>query len=145
MKISVIIPMYGVENYIARCARSLFEQTFTSDVEFLFIDDASKDRSSEVLATVIDEYAEKNLDVKIFRHEKNQGLPSARNTGLKHARGEFVMHVDGDDFWRKTPWNYYIMPLWIIMRMLHGVTIISLLKPIKGFLSNHVLIPLRMP
>ena len=73
MKISVIIPMYGVENYIARCARSLFEQTFTSDVEFLFIDDASKDRSSEVLATVIDEYAEKNLDVKIFRHEKNQG------------------------------------------------------------------------
>lgn len=101
MKISVIIPMYGVENYIARCARSLFEQTFTSDVEFLFIDDASKDRSSEVLATVIDEYAEKNLDVKIFRHEKNQGLPSARNTGLKHARGEFVMHVDGDDFLEK--------------------------------------------
>ncbi len=101
MKISVIIPMYGVENYIARCARSLFEQTFTSDVEFLFIDDASKDRSSEVLATVIDEYAEKNLDVKIFRHEKNQGLPSARNTGLKHAQGEFVMHVDGDDFLEK--------------------------------------------
>lgn len=101
MKISVIIPMYGVENYIARCARSLFEQTFTSDVEFLFIDDASNDRSLEVLTSVIDEYSEKNLDVKIVCHEKNQGLPSARNTGLEHARGEYVMHVDGDDFLEK--------------------------------------------
>lgn len=101
MKISVIIPMYGVENYIARCARSLFEQTFISDVEFLFINDASRDRSCEVLASIIDEYAEKNLNVKIIHHEKNQGLPSARNTGLKHAQGEFVMHVDGDDFLEK--------------------------------------------
>lgn len=101
MNISVIIPMYGVENYIARCARSLFEQTFTDGVEFLFIDDASKDKSSEVLKSVINEYAEQNLDVKIIRHEKNLGLPSARNTGLKHAQGEYVMHVDGDDFLEK--------------------------------------------
>lgn len=98
MNISVIIPMYGVENYIVRCARSLFEQTFTNGVEFLFIDDASKDKSREVLQTVIDEYAGQNLNVRIIRHEKNMGLPSARNTGLKHAQGEYVMHVDGDDF-----------------------------------------------
>lgn len=98
MNISVIIPMYGVENYIVRCARSLFEQTFTNGVEFLFIDDASKDKSREVLQTVIDEYAGHNLNVRIIRHEKNMGLPSARNTGLKHAQGEYVMHVDGDDF-----------------------------------------------
>ena len=98
MNISVIIPMYGVENYIARCARSLFEQTFTNGVEFLFIDDASKDKSREVLETVIDDYAEKHLNVKVIPHEKNQGLPSARNTGLRHAQGEYVIHVDGDDF-----------------------------------------------
>lgn len=102
MNISVIIPMYGVEKYIARCARSLFDQTLTNDVEFLFIDDASKDNSCEVLKNVIDEYAGQNLNVKIIHHEKNQGLPSARNTGLKHARGEYVMHVDGDDFLEKS-------------------------------------------
>lgn len=90
--------MYGVEKYIAKCARSLFEQTFLSDVEFIFVDDASKDRSNEVLKSVIDEYAELKLNVKIIQHENNQGLPSARNTGLKHAQGEYVMHVDGDDF-----------------------------------------------
>ena len=98
MNISVIIPMYGVENYIARCARSLFDQTLTRDVEFIFIDDASKDRSSEILQSVIDEYSGQNLNVKIIRHDKNQGLPSARNTGLRNAHGDYVMHVDGDDF-----------------------------------------------
>ena len=61
MNISVIIPMYGVENYIVRCARSLFEQTFTNGVEFLFIDDASKDKSREILQNIIDELA-KNID-----------------------------------------------------------------------------------
>ena len=101
MNISVIIPMYGVEKYIARCARSLFEQTLTNDVEFLFVDDASIDKSREVLKTVIDEYEERNLNAKIITHEKNLGLPSARNTGLKHAKGEYVMHVDGDDFLEK--------------------------------------------
>ena len=71
------------------------------DVEFLFIDDASTDKSSEVLQSVINEYTEQNLNVKIIRHEKNLGLPSARNTGLKHAKGKYVMHVDGDDFLEK--------------------------------------------
>ena len=98
MKISVIIPMYGVEPYIAQCARSLFEQSFTDQVEYLFIDDASKDNSVEVLRNVIDEYANQNLNIRIIQHENNLGLPSARNTGLKHARGEYIMHVDGDDF-----------------------------------------------
>lgn len=102
MNISVIIPMYGVENYIARCARSLFDQTLTRDVEFIFIDDASKDRSSEILQSVIDEYSGQNLNVKIIRHDKNQGLPSARNTGLRNAQGDYVMHVDGDDFLEKS-------------------------------------------
>lgn len=98
MKISVIVPMYGVEQYISRCARSLFDQTFIEDVEFLFIDDASKDKSSDVLKNVINEYTERHLNVRIIRHECNKGLPSARNTGLSHAQGEYILHVDGDDY-----------------------------------------------
>ena len=101
MKISVIIPMFGVEKYIARCAQSLFEQTLIDGVEFIFIDDASKDKSYEVLLSVINYYSNRSLDVKIIRHSKNLGLPSARNTGLKHARGEYIMHVDGDDYLEK--------------------------------------------
>ena len=98
MKISIIVPMYGVEKYIARCARSLFEQTLVEGVEFIFIDDASKDKSREVLETVINEYSEKQLNIKIISHAQNQGLPSARNTGLKCAQGEYIMHIDGDDY-----------------------------------------------
>lgn len=101
MKISVIIPMYGVEKYIARCAKSLFEQTLVDGVEFIFIDDASKDKSREVLETVIHEYSAKGLNVKVVTHDKNKGLPSARNTGLKYAVGEYVIHIDGDDYLEK--------------------------------------------
>ena len=67
--ISVIVPIYGVEKYIDRCARSLFDQTLTTDVEFLFINDASKDKSCEVLESVINEYAGRSLNVKIIHHE----------------------------------------------------------------------------
>ena len=98
MDISVIIPMYGVENYIARCARSLFDQTHTDGVEFIFVDDASKDKSCRVLESVIDEYSYRQLNVKIIHHKHNKGLPAARNTGLSVACGEYIMHVDGDDF-----------------------------------------------
>lgn len=101
MKISVIIPIYGVEKYIARCARSLFEQTLIDGVEFIFINDATKDRSCEVLQSVINEYLGRNLEIKIIHHHNNQGLPSARNTGLMQAKGEYIMHVDGDDFLEK--------------------------------------------
>ena len=93
--------MYGVEKYIARCARSLFEQSYVNDVEFLFIDDASKDKSCDVLKSIIDEYQGLDLNVKIIHHECNKGLPSARNTGLINAQGEYVLHVDGDDYLEK--------------------------------------------
>lgn len=93
--------MYGVEKYIGRCARSLFEQTLVDGVEFIFIDDATRDRSCEILQTVIDEYKDKKLNINIIHHQVNKGLPSARNTGLKHAHGEYIVHVDGDDYLEK--------------------------------------------
>lgn len=96
-KVSVIIPIYGVERFIERCARSLMEQTFC-DVEYIFVDDASKDNSIGILKKVLKEYPEKKNCVSIITHEINAGLPAARNTGLKYAKGEYVFHCDSDDF-----------------------------------------------
>ena len=96
--ISIIIPVYNVEKYIERCVRSLFEQTF-ENIEFIFVDDCSPDQSVEILRRLVNEY--KGLSVKIISHEQNRGLPSARNTGLAAASGEYVFHCDSDDWLEK--------------------------------------------
>ena len=97
-EISVIVPIYGVEKYIARCAESLFSQTMTENVEFLFVDDSTKDNSIQVLQHIISKYPHLESQISIIRHRENKGLPAARNTGLSKAKGRFVVHVDGDDF-----------------------------------------------
>ena len=86
-KVSVIVPVYGVEKYIERCARSLFEQTL-DDIEYIFVDDCSPDRSIEILNQVIGEYPGRKDQVQIIHHASNQGLALARQTGLKAATGE---------------------------------------------------------
>ncbi len=100
-KISVIVPIYGVENYIKRCARSLFEQTL-DDIEFIFIDDCTKDKSMEVLNSVIDEYTfrieEKRWTVVIDKMQENSGLPNVRRHGISMAKGEYIAHCDSDDW-----------------------------------------------
>ena len=96
-KVSVIIPMYNVRNFISRCADSLMKQTL-SEVEYIFVDDATKDDSIYMLNTVLEKYPEKKTCVKIIHHETNKGLPAARNTGLSVAKGEYVFHCDGDDY-----------------------------------------------
>ena len=96
--ISVIIPVYGVEAFAERCARSLMEQTLGEGVEFIFVDDCSTDRSMDIIRSVIAEYPARHDQVKILRHDRNRGLPSARNTGLSAASGEYILHVDSDDF-----------------------------------------------
>ena len=80
-KVSVIIPVYGVEKYIERCARSLFEQTL-EDMEFIFVNDCTKDNSIDILLRVIDEYPKRKSQVHILNHEFNKGLPVARQTGI---------------------------------------------------------------
>lgn len=97
MHISVIIPIFRVEAYIERCARSLMEQTL-EEVEFIFVDDCSPDGSVDVLQRVIADYPEREGQVRIIRHERNRGLPAARNTGLTEATGEYIFHCDSDDF-----------------------------------------------
>lgn len=96
-KISVIIPVFKVERFISRCVVSLLRQTF-EDVEFIFVNDYTPDRSIGVIREICDKYPERKNSITILKHDENCGLPSARNTGLAHAKGEYIFHCDGDDF-----------------------------------------------
>ncbi|MBR4997449.1 MAG: glycosyltransferase family 2 protein [Bacteroidaceae bacterium] len=96
-KVSVIIPIYKVEAFIERCATTLMEQTLR-DVEYIFVDDATPDKSIQILEEVISRYPERKSQVRIVRHEENKGLPAARNTGLALATGEYIFHCDSDDY-----------------------------------------------
>lgn len=96
-KVSVIVPVYNVEKFISRCTESLMVQTL-EDVEFIFVDDASPDKSMDLVRECVERHPERIPQVRILRHEKNQGLPSARNTGLAEASGCYVFHCDSDDF-----------------------------------------------
>ena len=100
--VSVIVPIYGVEKYIERCARSLFEQTLSDGIEFIFVDDASQDRSLEILNDVICRYPNRKNQISIIHHEKNRGLSAARNTGVNLAKGEYVINVDSDDYFENS-------------------------------------------
>lgn len=91
MKISIIVPVYNAELYLARCLESILSQSFT-DFELLLIDDGSTDGSGEICDT----YAEKDRRVRVF-HKENGGVSSARNLGLKEAKGEWICFVDSDD------------------------------------------------
>lgn len=97
MKVSILVPVYGVEKYIERCAESLFEQTY-GDIEYIFVDDCSPDRSMEILQKVIKRYPDREAQVRIIRHERNLGLSGARVTAIKAVTGDFLMHVDSDDW-----------------------------------------------
>ena len=99
-KVSIIIPIFNVRNFIARCVCSLLEQTL-HDIEYIFVDDASPDDSIEILKSCIERYPDRETQVTILTHEQNEGLPAARNTGLAVARGEYVFHCDSDDFVEK--------------------------------------------
>ena len=96
-KVSVIIPVYGVEKYIERCARSLFEQTL-DDMEFIFVDDCTTDDSITILQKVIKEFPRRQSQIKILHHSQNMGLPQARRTGVLSASGDFIAHCDSDDW-----------------------------------------------
>lgn len=95
-QVSILVPIYGVEKYIARCADSLFSQTY-ANIEYIFINDCTKDKSIEILETVISKFPNRKHDIHIINHEYNKGLAGARNTGIEHATGEFVLWVDSDD------------------------------------------------
>lgn len=95
--VSILVPIYGVEKYIERCAESLFSQSY-ENIEYIFVNDCTKDRSIEILEDVVRRYPCREDQVKIINHNRNRGLAAARNTGIENAHGEFILWVDSDDF-----------------------------------------------
>jgi glycosyltransferase involved in cell wall biosynthesis len=95
VKVSVIIPVYNAEKYIAQCIESLLAQTL-EECEFIFINDGSTDNS----ATIIKEYQKADPRIKLYE-QKNQGVSTARNLGLSASTGEYIGFVDADDFIEK--------------------------------------------
>lgn len=90
--VTIIIPVYNVEKYIGKCLDSIINQTYR-DLEIVVVDDGSTDQSG----VICDAFAEKDSRIHVL-HQKNGGLSAARNAGLDHATGEFVMFIDGDDY-----------------------------------------------
>lgn len=90
VKFSIIIPVYNVEDYISECLLSVLNQS-EKDFEVIVVNDGSKDKSIDIA---------KKYPVKIINQE-NQGLSEARNTGVKHAKGEYILFLDSDDYWEK--------------------------------------------
>lgn len=95
--VSLLVPIYGVELYIERCARSLFEQTYPN-LEYVFVDDCSPDNSCDILQKTLEDYPHRKSMVKIVHHSTNRGLAAVRNTALDYATGDFVCVVDSDDW-----------------------------------------------
>ena len=91
-KISVIVPVYNVEQYLPQCLDSIINQTY-KNLEIICVDDGSPDNSGKIL----DEYAKKDKRIKVI-HQENGGLSVARNTGLDNATGEWVSFIDSDDY-----------------------------------------------
>lgn len=95
--VTILVPVYGVEKYIERCARSLFEQTY-KNIEYIFVDDCSPDQSIAILERIMEDYPDRKPYVRIIHHDKNRGLAAARNTSVENSSGDFILHVDSDDY-----------------------------------------------
>lgn len=96
-KVSVIIPIYGVEQYIERCANSLMNQTL-DDIQYVFINDCTKDKSMQILQSVIENYPERRDQILILNNECNKGLAYTRTRGILNANGDYLIYCDSDDY-----------------------------------------------
>lgn len=96
-KISIIITVYNREKYIDKCARSLFEQSL-NNIEYIFINDASTDKSLDILNKTIKEYPTRAPFIQIINLDKNSGVANARNIGIENATGDYIIHTDSDDW-----------------------------------------------
>ena len=104
-KISIIIPVYNVEQYVRQCLESVISQTIDhSLLECIIVNDCTPDKSMEIANEIVDKYNNNvykrggGIIFKLLSHEKNKGLSASRNTGMKHATGEFIFFVDSDDY-----------------------------------------------
>lgn len=95
--VSIIVPVFNVKKYIERCVTALFEQSFPN-IEYIFVDDCSPDDSIDNIKMILQKYPERADSVRFVVHEQNKGIPSARNSGLKAAMGDYIYHCDSDDW-----------------------------------------------
>lgn len=95
MNISIIIPVYNVEKYILQCLISIYQDVINFEYEVIIIDDCSPDNSIDILNNFIKE--KKITNIKIISHATNKGLAAARNTGIEHARFDYIWFIDSDD------------------------------------------------
>ena len=103
LKVSIIIPIYKVEKYIERCLLSIMSQTKAAShfsLECILVDDCSPDHSMDIVKHIINQHRNTKsiLEFKFLRHNVNRGVSAARNTGLDHATGEYILFVDSDDY-----------------------------------------------
>lgn len=94
MKFSILVPVYNVEKYLEQCVESLLDQTFDGKYEIILVNDGSTDSSGRIC----DKYAQSHPERVRVIHKKNEGLVSARQTGIEIANGEYTLFVDSDDF-----------------------------------------------
>ena len=90
--LSIIVPIYNVEQYVDRCIQSILNQTY-QNLEIILVDDGATDCSG----AIADSYAAKDKRIKVF-HKENGGLSDARNYGLEHVTGDYILFIDSDDF-----------------------------------------------
>ena len=90
--ISIIVPVYNIADYLPRCLETIFQQTY-QHLEIILVDDGSTDKSKEICNA----YVEKDNRARVI-HQRNQGLWTARNAGLRVAQGDYIMFIDGDDY-----------------------------------------------
>lgn len=95
--ISILIPVYNVELYVARCMKSVMAQTYAGDMECIIVDDCGSDKSIMIVEQLLVDY-HGSIAFRIVRHSHNRGLAAARNTAVGTAQGEFIIHVDSDDW-----------------------------------------------
>lgn len=96
MTVTIIVPVYDVEKYIAECAESLFAQTY-SDIEYVFCDDCTPDRSIELLREVVERYPERKERVRIVHNDTNMGIGTTRKRLVSEVHTDTFLFVDSDD------------------------------------------------
>ena len=101
VKISILIPVYNVADYIIRCLNSVVEQTYKDPLECILVDDCGSDNSIPLVKKFLESYSG-NVIFRILHHDCNRGLAAARNTAVENAEGDFVFHLDSDDWLEPT-------------------------------------------
>lgn len=101
-KFSIIIPAYKAENFISYCLESILRQKYPVDrYEVLVIDDKSPDNQNDVITRIIKESKNNGPQIRLLKHSVNKRQGGARNTGIKAAKGKYIIFLDADDYWRR--------------------------------------------